>query len=239
MKFIKIGESKNFIVFLHGWGADKNSFFWLTNYFFDHTLLFIDFAGFGESGEPDKPWTVSDYVDDLKSLIDKFKVESLVLVGHSFGGRVAIKFAYLYQNDFRQFKLCLVDSAGVKPRRNLFYYFKIWKYKLVKKIAKRFKKYEKTISKYGSNDYKMLSSIMKRTFINVINEDLLPVAKFIKSPTIIVWGDKDFETKIYMAKKLNKVIDNSKLFIIKGAGHFSFLDNRQEFLIILDTFIKN
>ena len=95
-----------------------------------YSLVYVDFDGFGESAEPVKPFSVFDYTQALKSLLDKFDIEQLVLVGHSFGGRVAIKYSFLYQNDYDKFKLCLVDSAGVKPRRNLFYYYRIYKFKI-------------------------------------------------------------------------------------------------------------
>lgn len=239
MKYIKFGKSKKFIVFLHGWGANKYSFLWTKKYFSDYSLIYVDFAGFGESEEPQKPWSVFNYVQDLKLLLDKFDIESLVLVGHSFGGRVAIKYSFLYQNDYNEFRLCLVDAAGLKPARNLIYYFKIYKYKFLKKIAKNIKSIQKTLSKYGSNDYKTLSPTMKETFKLVVNEDLSYDAKYIVKPTIVIWGKDDKETKLYMAKRLNKLIVGSKLYLLDNAGHFSFLDKPQDFLIILDTFIKN
>ena len=234
MKYLKFGNSKNFIVFLHGWGADKNSFLWLKDYFQNFTTIFVDFAGFGESTEPTKPYTVFDYVNDLKQLLDDFYIENLVLVGHSFGGRVAIKFSFLFQNNYKSFKLCLVESAGLKPKRGLKYYYKIYKYKFYKKLFPNSKK----LSKFGSSDYKALSPVMKATFINVVNEDLACYAKYIIAKTIIIWGDKDKETKIYMAKKLKKLIKNSNLKIIKNAGHFSFLDKPFQFAIILDKFLN-
>lgn len=241
MKYLKFNEtgSKNYIVFLHGWGASKNAFLWTQEYLSDFGLVYVDFSGFGESDEPDKPWTVFDYVQDLKNLLDEFDIEELILVGHSFGGRVAIKFSFLYQNDYLKFGLCLVDSAGLKPRRSLIYYYKIFKFKVVKKIAKKLKNYENIISKYGSNDYKVLSSIMKDTFKKVVKEDLSYDAKFITKQAIIVWGRNDRDTKLYMAKKLSRLIVNSRLFILEDAGHFSYLDKPQEFLIILDTFVRN
>lgn len=238
MKFLKFGNSKNFIVFLHGWAADKKSFLWVKDYIKNHTLLFLDFAGFGESNEPERPYSVFNYAQELKNLLDEFEIEKLMLVGHSFGGRVGIKFAAIYQQVYFDFKLCLIDSAGIKPRRGFGYFFKVYKYKILKKIAKKHKNIEKYISKCGSDDYKKLSPIMKESFKLIVNEDLSCDAKSVTNPTIIVWGEKDKDTKLYMARKLNKLIKYSRLFIIKNAGHFSFLDNPQEFLIILDTFIK-
>lgn len=239
MNYVKFGDSKNYIIFLHGWGADKKSFLWLKDYFFDYSLIFVDFPGFGDSDAPEKAWSVFDYVQDLKSVLDKFEIKSLIIVGHSFGGRVGIKFSYLYQNDYDKFKLCLVDSAGIKPKRNVGYFVKIYYYKILKKIAKKFKFIKKMLLNCGSSDYKKLSPIMKETFKKVVNEDLSYDAKYIIKPTLIVWGENDKDTKVYMAKKLNKLIVNSRLCILEKAGHFSFLDKPDEFLILLDTFIKN
>ena len=239
MKYLKYGSSENFIVFLHGWGADKNSFLWTKDYLKNYSLVYIDFRGFGDSDEPEKPWSVFDYVQDVKNLLDGFNISSLILVGHSFGGRVAIKFSFLYQNEYDDFKLCLVDSAGIKPRRNLLYYYKIFKFKILKKIAKRIKIIENYVKKCGSSDYKKLSPLMKETFKMIVNEDLSYDAKYITKSTLLIWGRKDKETKLYMARKLKKLICFSKLHIIDNAGHFCFLDNPKEFLIVLDTFIKN
>lgn len=239
MKYLRIGNSDKFIFFLHGWGADKNSFYWVKDYLDDYSLVFVDFPGFGESENPERPYYVSDYVQELYKLIVSMKVKNLILVGHSFGGRVAIKFAFFHQCEFENFKICLVDSAGIKPRRGLKYYYKIYRFKHFKRLAEKDDKFKEKLKSFGSQDYKVLCDVMKKTFVNVVNEDLSSIAKFVKCKTLIVWGKDDLETKLYMAKKLNKLIKNSKLHIIKKAGHFSFLDNPSEFLILLDTFIKN
>ena len=239
MNFIKTGSSKNYLVFLHGWGADLNSFLFMHDYFCDYSKIFVDFAGFGKTAEPKRPYFVDDYVNELFDLLKQFDIENLILVGHSFGGRVAIKFASKFQNNFNNFKICLIDSAGIKPRLTLKKRWQIFVYKRLKKKSIKNEKIRQKLNKFGSSDYKKLSKLMKQTFVNVVNEDLSTYAKKITCNCLIVWGSKDKETKLYTARKLNKLIVNSKLQIIKNAGHFSFLENKQEFLIILDTFIKN
>ena len=240
MTFLKFGDAENMIVFLHGWGADKNSFLWLKDYFvLDWSMIFVDFDGFGDSPEPEKEMFVRDYAINLKKIIDEFNPQRLVLVGHSFGGRVAIKFSFLYQTLYENLSLVLVDSAGILPRRNLMYYFKIHRFKRLKKKAQKNKKFEEKLKDFGSSDYRVLSQVMKRTFVNVVNEDLSNDARFVSGNTIIVWGDKDKETKTYMARKLARLIKGSKLYFLRGAGHFSFLEKKEDFVIILDTFLKN
>lgn len=240
MNFLKFGDSQNMIVFLHGWGADKNSFLWLKDYFvFDWSMIFVDFDGFGDSLEPDKEMFVRDYVVNLKKIIDEFNPKKLVLVGHSFGGRVAIKYSFLYQNLYGNLSLVLVDSAGILPRRSIMYHIRVRRFKRLKKKALKNTKYAKKLDCFGSSDYKVLSPVMKRTFVNIVNEDLSNDAKFVKAKTLIVWGDKDKETKTYMARKFERLIEGSKLYFLRGAGHFSFLEKKEDFVIILDTFLKN
>lgn len=240
MNYLKFGKSKRFIVFLHGWGADLNSFLWLKDFFLDdYSLIFLDFDGFGKSPEPKCKMTVSDYVQNLKEILDKFEIEHLIFVAHSFGGRVAIKYLFLYQNLYNKSSLCLVDSAGILPKRNLKYYFKIKRYKVLKKRSETNPKFKEKLKEFGSSDYKKLSPVMKETFVGVVNEDLSKYAKFITCKTLIIWGNKDRETKPYMAKKLHKLIKNSKLIFLKNTGHFSFLEKKEEFVIILDSFLKN
>lgn len=239
MNYLKFGNSKKFLVFLHGWGADLNSFLFTKDYFQDYTKLYVDFAGFGKTSEPNKPYFVSDYVRELQQLLQNFDVDEIILVAHSFGGRVAVKFAFLNQCNYKNFKLCLVDAAGFRVRLSLLKKFKIWKYKKLKAKACSNEKYRQKIKNYGSDDYKKLSKTMKQTFVNVVNEDLSIYASRIMCKTLIVWGKKDKETKLWMAKKYKKLIEESKLCIIKDSGHFCFWDSPQEFLIILDSFIKN
>ena len=98
MHYLKFGNSKRFIVFLHGWGADLNSFLWLKDYFAnEYSLIFLDFDGFGKTGEPKEALNLFDYVLNLKKLLDNFDIEEICFVAHSFGGRVAIKYLFYFQ----------------------------------------------------------------------------------------------------------------------------------------------
>ena len=90
----------------------------------------------------------------------------------------------------------------------------------------------------GSQDYQALSSEMKKVFVSIVNQHLDEYLPLIKQKTLIIFGEKDNETPIYMARKLHKNISNSKLEIIKGAGHFCFLDNLMTFYRIIDKFLE-
>jgi len=160
-------------------------------------------------------------------IIRHYKMEEVILIGHSFGGRVAILLA---SESPRIGGIVLVDSAGIRPKRKLSYYYKVYKYKLLKKLGIR-------NIKAGSSDYNKLSGAMKETFVRVVNQDLTGRLSKIVVPTLIVWGSLDKETPIYMAKKLNKHIKGSELNILEGAGHFSYLDNLEQFMGLLKGFV--
>ena len=106
--FEKTG-SGNPIILLHGWGVDISIFDSITNMLkTKYTVYAIDLPGFCKSEEPDIPYNLDDYVELLYQFIVDLDIYNPILLGHSFGGRIAIKFASSYKVN----KLILVDSAG-------------------------------------------------------------------------------------------------------------------------------
>ncbi len=222
------------IVFLHGWGdgsvllepvdiaLSKNV---------EYSSLKIDFPPFGKSREPKISWTIYDYANLTKKIIieitKKHEYSQLILICHSFGGRVGTILSS--ENDELNIsKLVLIDSAGIKPRRSLMFMLKIIK-------AKIFKFFKIKRNNLGSKDYQKLSKDMKQTFKNVVNEDLSYLLTKIKAKTLIIYGEKDKDTPLYMAKKFNKKIRDSHLVIVKNAGHFSYIDS----YILVNKLIEN
>lgn len=155
-------------------------------------------------------------------------MNDVVLVGHSFGGRVAIKFASRYSRLLE--KVVLVDSAGIKPRRKIGYYLKVLRHKLLNLLE--------VPHTAGSADYRKLNGAMRQTFKNIVNEDLSLLVRKITLPVLLIWGDKDKETPIYMAKKLYKSLGNPALIIFRGAGHYSYLDRPDEFYMLLKSYLS-
>ncbi|MBR2909780.1 MAG: alpha/beta hydrolase [Clostridia bacterium] len=227
-----------FVFFLHGWGGSKESFYLVKNHIaLICNMVFVSFSGFGESKEPEKPYTVEDYANELKELISNLTNEKVIFVCHSFGARVAVKFANLYPKLVN--KIMIIDGAGIKPKRSIKYYCKIYKYKRLKRKVQQGKIDKKELENYGSSDYKLLSNVMKQTFVNIVNEDLKKCYKKINCPMLLFWGEKDEDTPLYMAKKIKKLTKNSALIIVKNAGHFSYLEDRITFFEVLKEFILN
>lgn len=231
------------MLLLHGWGCSSET---LTSVEAvaaqTHTVYNIDFPGFGDSPEPDGVWGVEDYTRNIEEFCKVLDIKSPVLLGHSFGGRVSILFAS--RNDTS--KVILVDAAGIKPRRPLKYYIKVysfkfskWMYRLLMSKEKAQKKIERMRARRGSADYAAASPAMKAILSKVVNEDLKHVMPDIKAPTLLIWGENDTATPLADAKKMAKLIPDAGLVSFDNAGHYSFLDNPYGFRAVLSNFLKS
>ena len=163
----------------------------------------------------------------MLSVLEKEGVKKAIIVGHSFGGRVALEIAGKFPDAVNG--LVLVDSAGLKPRRKPSYYVKIILHKILKKLGFR--------GLQGSRDYRVLSFIMKETFKKVVSYDQTYLLERIDTPTLILWGKNDKETPLYMANKLEKKIKDSKLILLEG-GHYAYVEDLANFVKILSAFVK-
>ena len=230
------------ILLLHGWGCNTTTFNTIRPFLEAHfRVLTVDFAGFGQSDEPHEVWGVEEYTRSVEALAQAEGVENPILIGHSFGGRVSI----LYASRHKVQKVILVDAAGVKPRRSLNYYRKVYTFKLLKRVlplvagkARAEKIIEARRAKGGSSDYKQASPMMRRVLSKVVNEDLCHLMPRIKAPTLLFWGENDTATPLADAKKMEKLIPNAGLVTVAGAGHFSFLENTPLFLRVVESFLQ-
>lgn len=220
-------KSQRPIVLLHGWGCDSSIFSDLIEREKDRSFLVIDFPPFGKSDKTIEDWNIFTYVGMLMSLCDHLRIDKCDVLGHSFGGRIAIILSAVKRSLVHS--CILVDSAGLKPRRNLKYHIKVYRYKLRKALGK-------STFNMGSKDYLALSPGMRKTFVSIVNTYLDEYCKKMSVKTLLIWGEKDNDTPLYMAKRMKKYIKNSSLKVINGAGHFCFIDRPLEFYKIVNAF---
>lgn len=233
------GCGEKILIFLHGWGNSCQSFTKQIEYFKDkYHLYLIDMPGFGKSSEPPKPYSLNDYIEVLENFIIDKQINCPILVGHSFGGRIAIKYA----SSKKISHLILIASAGLKKKRRTKTRFKILKYKIKKKwyqITKNYALYNYLIKNSGSSDYQNASSILKKTMIKVINEDLSKQLKKINVKTLLIWGQQDTETPIEQGEKMKKMIKGAALVVFKKGTHFVHQENEKEINKIIEDFVSD
>lgn len=232
------------IVLMHGWGCSHKTLESIENIVASGGMrvINIDFPGFGKSDEPKEVWGVMAYADLTEKLFDTLEIENPILLGHSFGGRVAIVIASRRQVR----KIVLTDAAGVKPKHSLKWYLKVYSYKLVKKLypivygkQRAMAKIEEARAKRGSSDYNNATPMMRAILSKCVNEDLCSLMPKIKAPTLLVWGENDTATPLSDARTMERLIPDAGLVSFPGCGHYSFLDNPYGYRAVLTEFLKN
>jgi len=232
------------IILLHGWGANCELFRSTAQCLCkDFRVFALDFPGFGRSDIPPEGWSVSDYKGWLVRFLSHLKLDQVGIIAHSFGGRVSIKLAAENPNLIRM--LVLVDSAGIRPKKTLRLVLIQSCFKALRWLSQRpligplFNwPYSMFYKKLASSDYQSSTGIMRQTFLKVVNEDLRDFLPRIQSPTLMVWGEDDHDTPISTARVMEELIPDAGLVILKGAGHYSFLNKPVEFCIIARNFLS-
>ena len=230
------------VILMHGWGCNHSTLKSIEAQLTPGFKVYnVDFPGFGGSNEPSAVWGVEEYTSLIEDFARQEHIESPILLGHSFGGRVGILFA----SRNKVHKLILVDAAGVKPRRSLRYYYKVYSYKAIKHALLFFlgkKRGETALNSYrakvGSSDYSNASPMMRAILSKVVNEDLKSVMPKIACPTLLIWGANDTATPLADAKIMEKLIPDAGLVSFDGVGHYSFLENPYQFAAVLKSFLS-
>ena len=232
------------ILILHGWGLSGNKYAETKKLLEKkgYKVYAPDLPGFGYMEMLNGSMVLDDYVLFVKKFIEKEKLKKVILIGHSFGGRVSVKFAVKYPEMVE--KLILTGAPLLRPKLGLKKY-------LISKTASLLgfvKNYlplsvtdmlRRLIYRFiGEYDY-LKADKMKSTFVNVINEDLVDVIKNIDIPTLLIWGKNDKLVKIEIANKAHKFIKKSKLEIIENEGHALPYKSPEIFSTLAINFIKS
>ena len=220
------------LVFLHGYLSCKESFY--------HQITFLkkfyrvtafDFWGMGKSEALSAAWSVGDYAEHTSKLLRELGIRDANLIAHSFGGRVALKLLSAQEQPFR--RALLTGCAGLLPRRGLGYALRVKSYRVVRKIAPKFAE-----RKFGSEEYRTLSPVMRESYKKIVNEDLAPCAQKIRIPVLYVFGEKDTATPPYMAERLHRLTRGSGLVYMEGCTHFCFCENPVKFNAVAREFFR-
>jgi pimeloyl-ACP methyl ester carboxylesterase len=227
---------------LHGWGASAESLGGIAKTLENQFQVFaIDLPGFGWTPPPPAAWGTREYAAHVEAFMGSNGIHSPNLLGHSFGGRIALALAA--QSPHRVRRLVLVASAGIRANLRPRYYLKIGAAKLAKRVFS-FPIWgrlgERILSmvhrRVGSRDYRNAGQ-MRRTLVRVVNEDLRDILSFVQAPTLIIWGDRDLEVSRSSMEIIAGGIRGSQLETMEGAGHFPFVDMPERFGKLVRDFL--
>lgn len=213
---------KKTIIILHGWNSEIKRWNNFKGELSKDFKVFLPvLPGFGTK-KLVRPWNLNDYAAWLKNFIKEHQIKKPILIGHSFGGMIGIK--YFAENNPGE-GLILINSAGI-PKKNLKKYIGLIVAKtgrlMINTIGLKsiYPEVRKLLYKIlREKDYYLARGFLKETMINILNCDLTPMLHLIKVPTLILWGEKDKITSIKHAYILNNNIPCSKLLTWKNGTH--------------------
>jgi Predicted hydrolases or acyltransferases (alpha/beta hydrolase superfamily) len=263
----KQGETDEKIVFLHGGALDNAMMSWkeVIELMGDqYDIYAVDMLGFGESDKPDIVYSIPMYVEFIHDILRQLNIEKTNLTGLSMGGGVSIGFSLKYPEMVN--KLILIGPVGLYQRMP-FHAICRWyansslnskSYEWLGK-SKRMVKWSITSSLMG--DKNRVSDELVDDLYNLLHEpainktwesfqryelgkgkmttDLAPHLKELKMPVLLVNGEKDSGVPAKSAVAAGKVIENSKVYIMKGCKHWAQKERPEEFVQILKTFLQS
>lgn len=222
---LQLGSTGNPLLMLHGWGQTLESLQPLGELLtFAARVHLIDLPGFGASALHDGDWDINQYAERILKYMDEQGLEQVDLLGHSFGGRVAIRLASRYPNRVRS--LVLINSAGLQRHRSLLQWSRIklikWLrvlFSLTPVFGPRLKEWHS--DRFGSRDYKNAGAL-RGTLVKTVNEDLTSDVSCIQAPTLLIWGELDTETPLEIGIRLHRLIPHSRFIELPRRDHFLF-----------------
>ena len=224
--FANINSENPTVCFLHGWGRSSQDFYLISQ---SYDYINFDLPGFGKSQEPETSMNPKEYAEYINQFIPN-SVETIV--GHSFGGRVAVHLSGLRNFE----KLILIGVPLIKKQTPsgklsmLNFYKSLNRFGILSND-----KIEKIKKKKGSYDYRNSQGIMRENLVKAVNDDLSQELENIKSKVHLIWGSEDKEVPIDIAKEANKKIKKSNLHILEGQGHNPLNSSYVEIVNIINT----
>ncbi|MFA6082011.1 MAG: alpha/beta hydrolase [Patescibacteria group bacterium] len=236
--YSKTGKGPDLIL-LHGWRNDRSIFDNIVPELAKNfTCWTIDLPGFGSNPRPKTSWDIKQYANYVNRFIDEHNIKSPSIVGHSFGGRVAIVLATL-NSDIK--KVVLYATPGVRqplPR------FTSMAQAMYRSLGRTTNILNKTMlmrrirKSVQSEDYRQAQEL-KDIFISTINFDLAPYMEKLNQTVLLVWGEDDHVVPVKIAQSMQQIIPHSDIKIIPKGSHTAHLENPRLFCGLIRKYIND
>ncbi|HNQ65218.1 MAG TPA: alpha/beta hydrolase [Smithella sp.] len=237
------------LMLLHGFGANKDNFTRVARFLTPHYRVIIpDHIGFGDSSRPQN----EDYGSlaqavRIRTLAQALGIKDVHVGGSSMGGHISMMYAFLYPDEVKS--LWLIDPGGIwsAPPGELHEIIaKTGKNPLMAKNEDEFAE----IFSFVMTDHPFIPrpilnvmaqerirnyELEQRIFKQLSSDASERYVKEIKTPTLIVWGEKDRVISPQTAPILNKLLQNSEIIIMKGLGHLPMIEQPK---IAADDYLK-
>lgn len=202
------------VLALHGWGRRSSDF---QSALGGLSYLAPDLPGFGASPPPAEAIGSREYAAVLAPLLEELG-ERPVLVGHSFGGRVAVHLVSMHPDRFTGLVLTGAPLFRLTPQGKPALLFRVsrWAGRLGLISEARM---ERIRQRYGSSDYSAATGVMRETLVRILNESYQNELAALDLPVLLLWGAEDEEASVATAERLAELISGAELQILDGVGH--------------------
>ena len=227
----RFGNGKDVVLFLHGWGQSVTSLTSLAEILADRaqgklTCLVTEFPGFGTTPIPDGVWGLNEYCEWVHSILVSEGIKSAAVVGHSFGGKVAVALSAKHKNLIK--KLVLIGASGLRPRISFRKAIRNRFISLLRSLLKRVDSLFGTalfrtwfVPRFASRDY-LQSGLMKDIFVKTVNQSVEGEASSVTAQTLLLWGERDEESPLSVGERFRSLMSNARLVVLPHRGHFPF-----------------
>jgi pimeloyl-ACP methyl ester carboxylesterase len=235
----RLGEP--LLVWAHGWGHTHRNMLPLAEAMrrIGRPVL-LDLPGFGASPPPPAPWGTEDYADAAAEFLAARPAGRRVWIGHSFGCRVGLQLAARHPGLVDG--LFLIAAAGLPRARALPERMRVAARRLAFRAARRLTpegpRREALRARFGSADYARAGP-MRPILVKAVGEDLSAVAGAVGCAVVLLYGDRDDETPPEIGARLNRLMPQSRLIVLRGFDHWNVLtDGRHQVVQRLSEFVE-
>lgn len=220
------GKQKQIILILHGWGLSGETYAPLCTLCekMGYRVFAPDFPGFGSAEAPSNPLNVSGYTEFLSSYINTHRIREPIVIGHSFGGRVALKYNELHPRIFKALILTGTPGFTPIPKRKLELFIVVAKIGGIIFSLPPFSLFQDYVRKWyyylvGAKDFFRAQGVMRETFKLVVREELVSSMQALTIPCLLVWGEYDIVVPVSIAERMKRMIPQAELIIVPEADH--------------------
>ncbi|PCI63828.1 MAG: hypothetical protein COB37_03505 [Kordiimonadales bacterium] len=220
-----IGSTGTPLVWLHGWGYDHKGLGRIAALFEARNInQLYDLPGFGQTPMMHEGASTSDYADRLVELSPKD--QKSVLIGHSYGGRIAVQYAAKYPD--RVSAIVLIAGAGLQRKRSLSFKIKASYLRMIGRLARLSDRIVKTnlreayTARFGSADYKNAGPL-RATLVSAVTENLTAEAANVKCPVLLIYGAEDTDAPPEIGKHYAKLMQKARFVELAGYDHHDIL----------------
>lgn len=249
---LTLGDRGENLLLMHGWGpasvsAQAHLLPLAQALCHRHRVTLFDFPGHGKSGMPKGDWGVAEYAGFTLQLMDALAIHSTRIIAHSFGGRVALHLAANHPQ--RVSAMVLTGCAGLRPKRSLTGRLNALLFKvgrrglgLLSRIPPLTDKAGAWLAAYrkemASADYLATPEALRGSFSKVVREDLRPLLSQIDQPTLLVWGQNDTATPLYLGQEMQREMNNAELLVYQSDDHWAYKNQLARFVNAADAFFE-